>query len=343
MAKTWDKQKITTDSNETVEAQAPVIISASRATDIPAFYADWFMHRLKIGYIKWTNPFNNAPLHVSFRNARVFVFWSKNPKPMLKHLDYLKEQNLNYYFQYTLNDYDKTIEKNVPPLQSRIETFIELSEKIGKEKVVWRFDPLLLTKEIGTEELLRKIENIGNQLKNHTQKFGFSFADISAYRKVQTNMDKAQIPYIEFDTPSMETLAAGIQQLNKAWNFDVGTCSEKIDLEKFGITHNKCVDDDLMIKLFAKDKILMDFLGYKPPTLQTSLFSQNIDNEPDKPNLKDKGQRELCGCIMSKDIGQYNTCPHLCEYCYANTSKETAMQNFKLHSQNMVSETILIE
>ncbi|HAN77023.1 MAG TPA: hypothetical protein DCQ31_04225, partial [Bacteroidales bacterium] len=310
MAKLWDKIKIVTENNESVDAQAPVIISASRATDLPAFYSDWFINRLEAGYIKWINPFNNVPLYVSFDKARLFIFWSKNPKPLLKHIDFLNEKKYNYYFQYSLNDYDKTLEKNVPALENRIETFIELSEKIGKEKVIWRFDPLILTNEIGVDELLRKLENIGNQLKEHTNKLVFSFADIKSYKKVQNNLRKASINYVEFNERTMNEIAAGLQALNKTWRFkEIGTCAEPIDLKKYGITHNKCIDDDLMIKLFSKDKKLMDFIGYKPPVVQTNLFAQEPIVEYKSNTLKDKGQREFCGCIMSKDIGQYNTCP----------------------------------
>lgn len=150
------KTIITTQAGVEVEAQAPVIISASHSMDIPSFYADWFMERLQQGYVKWKNPFNGTPIYVSFQNTRLIVFWSKNPKPMMKHLKYLDEHNLNYYFLYTLNDYEQEgIEKGVPKLADRIETFQKLSEEIGKEKVIWRFDPLILTDKLGVDELLR--------------------------------------------------------------------------------------------------------------------------------------------------------------------------------------------
>jgi len=334
----WDKINITKQDGEVVEAQAPIIISASRSTDIPAFYSDWFIQRIQAGYVKWKNPFNGVPLYVSFNKARLIIFWSKNPKPMLKHLDYLDERIRNYYFQYTLNDYDiEKLEPNVPNVQSRIETFTELSERIGKGKVIWRFDPLILTEKMGVNELLKKVENIGNQLKNHTEKMVFSFADIKLYKKVQNNLRKNAINYQEFNEGRMNEFAAGLQQLNKTWRFEIGTCAEKIPLEKYGIIHNKCVDDDLMIKLFPHDKILMDFLGVKitPP----DIFNPKGGIEK-KKNNKDKGQREFCGCIFSKDIGEYNTCPHLCEYCYANASKEIALANWKQHKQNPNNEMI---
>lgn len=337
------KISITKQNGEVIEAQAPIIISASRSTDIPAFYSDWLIRRMEEGYVKWKNPFNGVPLYVSFNNARLIVFWSKNPKPIIKHLDYIKEKINNYYFQYTLNDYDKeNLEPNVPKVQFRIDTFLELSERIGKNKVIWRFDPLILTNTIGVDELLGKIENIGNKLKKHTEKLVFSFTDIKLYKKVQNNLRKNSINYHEFNERLMNEFASGLQQLNKGWNFEIGTCAEKIPLDKYGILHNKCIDDDLIKKLFANDDILMNFLGYsnQPRPEQASLFTPDLVPNYQTNKLKDKGQREFCGCIISKDIGEYNTCPHLCEYCYANTSKDIAIANWEYYKQNPNNEMI---
>ena len=340
----WDKIEIETENGEKVFAQAPVIVSASRSTDIPAFYSDWFIDRLKKGYLKWKNPFNGVHLYVSFQKTRLIVFWSKNPKPIIKHLDYLDDRNINYYFQYSLNDYTKEhLEGNVPNLESRIDTFIQLSEKIGKDKVIWRFDPYILTDTTGVDELLKRTEFIGNRLKNYTNKLVFSFADIKSYKKVQNNLRKDSVPYFEFNDRTMNELASGLKELNKKWGFEIGTCAEKIDLDKYGIVHNKCIDDDLMIKLFNHDKKLMDFIGYKPIALQTNMFVSEPITSQKKKSLKDKGQRELCGCIFSKDIGQYNTCPHECIYCYANTSKEIAIKNYKADKKKPNSETIIGE
>jgi len=333
----WEKTTVINKNGESVDAQSPVIISASRATDIPAFYSDWMIARLNEGHIKWVNPFNNKPLYVSFDKTRLIVFWTKNPKPMFKHLDYLDSLGINYYFQYTLNDYDdEKLEPNVPSTQSRIDTFIKLSERIGKEKVIWRYDPLILTDKISVEDLLRKIENIGNQLVNHTNKLVFSFADIKNYKRVQSNLKKSSINFVDFDDDTMNQFAEGLQQLNTKWGFEIGTCAEKIPLEKYGIVHNKCIDDDLIIDLFKYDVELMDFLGVK--IISTNSCKEDIIKKT-KTN-KDNGQRELCGCIMSKDIGEYNTCPHCCEYCYANSSKEEALRNYRTHKENPNSETI---
>lgn len=334
----WKKEKIILDNNTTIDAQAPIIISASRSTDIPTFYPDWFVSRWEAGYIKWTNPFNGQPLYVSFKNTRLVVFWTKNPRPMFKYLDFLDENIPNYYFQYSLNDYDKEkYEAKVPSVESRIKTFKELSQRLGKKRVVWRYDPLLLTKDIDVNELLRRVKNIGDILKDYTEKLVFSFADISIYKKVQNNLNKEQVPYIEWTETLMEEFAVGISQINKNWGLQLGTCSEKIDLDKYGIVHNKCIDDDLMIDLFSHDSQLMDFLGVKIEP--ADLFSDGSIKKT--RNLKDKGQREDCGCIMAKDIGSYNTCPHECNYCYANTSKEIAKKNYQNYLDNKNKESII--
>lgn len=334
----WQKEKIKLDNNTTVDAQAPIIISASRSTDIPTFYSDWFVSRWEAGYIKWTNPFNGQPLYVSFKNTRLVVFWTKNPRPMFKHLDYLDKNIPNYYFQFSLNDYDKEkYEAKVPSVESRIKTFKELSQRLGKKRVVWRYDPLILTKDIDVNELLRRVKNIGDQIHEFTEKLVFSFVDIDIYKKVENNLKKEDVPYIEWTTQNMEEFAKGISQINKDWGLQLGTCSEKIDLDKYGIVHNKCIDDDLMIDLFSQDSQLMDFLGVE--IKQADLFS---DGEIIKTrNLKDKGQREDCGCIMAKDIGAYNTCPHECNYCYANASKEIAKKNYQNYLNDKNKESIV--
>ena len=332
------KETITIHDGSSTEAQAPVIISASRSTDIPAFYGDWFISRWEKGYIKWTNPFNGQPLYVSFKNARCVVFWTKNPKIFMKHLDWCDKNIPNYYFQFSLNDYDKEkYEAKVPSVESRIKTFKELSQRLGKKRVIWRYDPLILTKDIDVNELLRRVKNIGNQIHEFTEKLVFSFVDISMYKKVENNLNKENVPYIEWTEELMEDFANGISKINKNWNLQLGTCCEKIDLDKYSIVHNKCIDDDLMIDLFSEDKELMDFLGVE--ITAADLFS---DAEITKTKtLKDKGQREDCGCVVAKDIGAYNTCPHECNYCYANVSKEVTKKNYQNYLNDKNQESII--
>lgn len=336
-----------------VKAQAPMIISASRSTDIPAFYADWFFDRLNKGYSAWTNPFNGVKSYVSYSETRFIVFWSKNPRPLLEYLHILEERNIKCYIQYTLNDYEKEKLEKVPTLSNRIETFKMLVDRLGKGAVVWRFDPLILTDNISIDDLLRKIQNIGDQLKGYTEKLVFSYADITSYRKVKANLERNKILYHEWNEMLMDTFAKKISIMNKErnWNYTLATCGEKINIDKYGIEHNRCIDSDLITKLAWKDTKLMEFMKVKIGCVPTpTLFGDA--NIPDKAIIlpdnhyfisahkKDPGQRELCGCMAAKDIGEYNTCPHLCEYCYANTSKETAIMNWKQHLSNPNSETI---
>lgn len=340
-------------SGETVSAQAPVIVSASRSTDIPAFYCDWFFHRLKVGYSVWTNPFNGVKMYVNYANTRFIVFWSKNPYPLLEHLNELEERGIKCYVQYSLNDYvSEGLERNVPPLDFRIDTFKRLVDRLGKGGVVWRFDPLVLTDEIDIDRLLQKIEDIGNQLVGYTEKLVFSFADIAMYRKVKANLDASGVKYHEWTDAQMTEFAERLVALNQSngWNFELATCGEKNSFP--GVAHNHCVDDALMIRRAYQDKELMQFLKAEThPMPQPDLFGDTAPLPADAillPNgqyatrgdNRDKGQREFCGCMKSKDIGQYNTCIHQCLYCYANTSVESAMKNYKKYKENPFGETI---
>ena len=349
----WQTIQIQRENGETIKAQAPIIVSASRSTDIPAFYADWFFHRLKVGYSAWTNPFNGIRSYVAYQNTRFIVFWSKNPRPLLPHLDYLKERNIGCYIQYTLNDYEQEgLERGVPPLNERIDTFKALVDRLGKGCAIWRFAPLMLTDDIDIDLLLAKIERIGDQLMGYTEKLVFSYADIVSYRKVKSNLEKNSIPYHEWTEPQMLEFAKRLSALNKKWNYTLATCGEKIELQQFGVEHNHCVDDALIIRFAYEDKPLMDFLKVKTfPMPMPNLFGESEPLPADAiilPNNtyatrgdnRDKGQRQFCGCIVSKDIGEYNTCPHLCEYCYANGSKEAAVNNWKDHKKNPFGEAI---
>ena len=349
---TWNKELLLRENGERIWMQVPEIVSASRSTDIPAFYADWFFHRLKVGYSAWKNPFNGVNSYISYQNTRFIVFWSKNPKPLLGHLDELKGRNIGCYIQYTLNDYEKEgLEKGVPPLEERIDTFKRLVDQLGKGRVIWRFDPMILTDQIGLDDLLRKVENIGDRLQDYTEKLVFSYADIASYKKVRSNLEKSRINYREWTEPQMEEFAQGLSELNRKWHYQLATCGEKIDIGQYGIQHNRCVDDELMVRFAHHDKALMDFLGVEIKTVENSLFGtepvpasairlSETQYALKKRDNRDKGQRQFCGCILSKDIGEYNTCPHLCEYCYANASKEVAVKNYKEHKMNPLAETI---
>ncbi len=349
-----NKVCVVTGEGKVVEATAPVIISASRSTDIPAFYAKWFINRLKAGYCVWYNPFNQRPMYISFENTKVVVFWTKDPEPMIEYLPELDKRGIHYYFQVTLNDYEcEGLEPNVPALQHRIEVFRRLSEKIGKEKVIWRFDPLVLTEQLTPRQLLAKIYHVGNHLKGYTDKLVFSFIDVKAYRKVQNNLVKETSYFTKDNVDTAEPegdkrmeLVAGLVKLrehwkNEGWNLTLATCAEAIDLEAYGIEHNRCIDGELMERIFSEDRELVYYLRTgKLPETSGGLFKSELVIPEKGKDLKDKGQRNICGCMVSKDIGMYNTCRHFCVYCYANTSKELVLKNREKHNDE--SESIIM-
>ncbi len=337
-------------SGEEATLMEPIILSASRSTDIPAFYSKWFINRLEAGYCVWTNPFNQKKTKVSFEKCKVIVFWTKNPKPILPYLKELDEKGIHYYFQFTLNDYvSEGFEPNVPSLEERIETFKTLSGMIGRERVIWRFDPLIVPPGQTVRDLLKKVWTIGNRLQGFTDKLVFSFIDIVGYKKVQNNFIKEttlfnrdNIEKAESDTRQKIEIVEGLVKLREAWRekgwkLTLATCAEDIDLEKFQIEHNRCIDGELMKRVFADDKVFVHYLNYgKMP--EKNLFGDALPDPKAKSKtagqLKDKGQRKICGCMVSKDIGMYNTCRHFCVYCYANTSRDIVSKNEAKHDDD---------
>ena len=221
---------------------------------------------------------------------------------MLPLLPRLKDKGIGFYAQYTLNNYENEgLEINVPKLDARIDTFKKIVDGYGLGSAVWRFDPLILTDKIGIDELLGKIQRIASELNGYTEKLVFSFADIAGYKKVGINLRNAGINYREWTEYEMLEFATVLQDMNL--NMQLATCAEKIDLSRYGIEHNRCIDPDLISRLAPDDL-----------ALQMWLFG----------TTKDKGQRQACGCILSKDIGQYNTCTHGCLYCYATNTPAPA-------------------
>lgn len=306
------------------QAVAPVIISASRSTDLPAFYAEWFARRFRASWVRWVNPFNQQSQWVSFERARAIVFWSKNPRPLLAHLDTFA--HMSWYLTFTLNDYvTEGLEPGVPPLAERLETFSKFADLVGPDRVIWRADPLLLLDGLGIDGLLTRVRAVGEKIRGKTRRLVFSFADIAEYRNVGANLKKSGIPFHEWSESEMRTAAAGLATIARELGIDVVSCAETIDLSPVGIQHGRCIDDELLYRLFSEDRELQRHLGHIPaqPTL--------AGLEPPRPSPKDKGQRKACGCIVSKDIGQYGTCPHGCLYCYANVSPDLARKRAVSH------------
>lgn len=285
-----------------------MIISASRRTDIPAYYYEWFFNRIKDGYLLVRNPLNIHQISKIKLNPDIvdfIVFWTKNPENMIDRLEIL--QDYNYYFQFTITSYDKDIEENVPNKgRCILSTFKKLSDKIGKEKVIWRYDPILLNKKYTIEYHSKNFEKLAKQLSDYTEKCTISFIDL--YKKTDRNLKDSCIEYMNEE--EIRLIAKVLSDIANQYNLKLDTCAENIDLEEFGISHAHCIDAELMEKL--------------------TNYEFKVG--------KDKNQRKECGCVESIDIGAYNTCKNGCKYCYANFNKAQVETNCALH--NFYSELL---
>ena len=280
-----------------------MILSVSRRTDIPAFYSDWFFNRIHEGYVDVRNPMNAhqvSRIKITPDVVDCIVFWTKNPYNMLMRLDELKEYN--YYFQFTINPYDKQIEKNVPFKTTILETFSKLSQQIGSNRIIWRYDPILITDKINVAYHVKYYEELAKRLESLTTKCVISFVDL--YKKTITNTK-----IINLQEPSqseMRYLAEKFVNIARKYGIQVLSCAESINLSEEGVEHGCCIDPNL----------IEDICGY------------HIDVK------KDENQREECGCVESIDIGAYNTCCHACAYCYANFNNEKVRSQSSKHHKN---------
>lgn len=278
-----------------------MILSVSRRTDIPNYYSEWFINRIREGYLYVRNPMNIhqiSKINLSPQIVDCIVFWTKNPLPMVDKLDDLKDYN--YYFQFTLTSYGKDIEPNLPDKRKHmIRIFCELSSKIGKEKVIWRYDPIVFTDRYTAEYHLKAFREIAAALQGYTDKVVISFVDL--YAKTKKNMKSINVVNLE-DSKLFEFVSK-LSVIAKENEMKIATCAEEVDLASYGIEHNCCIDKDLI------EKIIGCKISVK----------------------KDKNQREECGCIESIEIGSYNTCRNACKYCYANYSDEKVSNNCQIY------------
>jgi hypothetical protein len=283
-----------------------MIISASRRTDICAFFSEWMMNRLKAGFCLVPNPYNNKQIsYVSLSpvNITAIVFWTRNPAPMMKYLSKLDELKLKYYFQITLNGYPKNFEKYNPSKSLAISNFIAISSRIGAGRVIWRYDPIIISNTLSLDYHKKNFYDICLALAGHTKRVVVSIVD--DYSKTKSRIKSLNEGYKENQESLQQItiLLKYISEIASQNGMEVQSCAETGDYSSLGIEHGKCIDDALL-----KDQFGID-IEYK----------------------KDKTQRQACGCIESKDIGINNTCVMGCEYCYATTSHSTAVDNYKKH------------
>jgi len=278
-----------------------MIVSASRRTDIPAFYSEWMIERLKSGFALVRNPFNPHQVSKVILNPEAvdcFVFWTKDPKKMLDKLNHFADYC--YYFQFTITPYHGSVEPGLRNKREIIETFKKLSGKIGENRVIWRYDPILINADYSVDHHLRAFEKMAHLLKGFTEECVISFLDY--YQKISSNLRKldARAP----NEIEVRKIASHYSEVSSSEGMKLKTCSETVDLSEYGISHGSCIDG----------------------TLIDTLTGKRIDHP------KDRYQRAACRCVESVDIGAYNTCLNRCLYCYASFSEKAIRKNY--HSFN---------
>ena len=282
------------------------IISVSRRTDIPAFYGDWFINRLKDGFVGYVNPFGGQKYIVSLNPDDVvcFVFWSKNYEPFIKKLNIIENMGYKFYFNYTITGLPNIFECNLTDKEIAIDALKKLSDIYSPKHISWRYDPIIISDITDYDFHIKNFENIASELEGYVERCYFSYA--IQYGKVKRNFDKFQrengVKIADPNDNSKIKLANELAEIAEQYGIEMlSCCGDYLLGQKIKKAH--CVDGKLIEELFYKD-------GLK---------------------YREKPTRKECGCTDSTDIGAYDTCPHGCIYCYANMNKEKAYKRFEEH------------
>jgi hypothetical protein len=273
------------------------------------------MNRIRAGYCLVPNPFNAkqiSRISLAPEDVDAFVFWSKNPEPMVGLLDDLTSRGFVYYFQYTLNDYPRALEPKVPPTERRVETFHDLARRLGPLRVVWRYDPIIITPNTSYDFHAATFERLAGFLTGATRRVVVSVVDL--YRKTDRRMTVLSDAGFRIDPDAvtsreMRTLLAHISQVAAAHGIESFSCAEEHDFTDAGVRPGSCIDCDLITALGGHVSA-----------------------------KKDTGQRPACRCVTSRDIGINDTCLHGCPYCYSTRNDELANQR---HAQHDPSSPVL--
>lgn len=279
-----------------------VIISASRRTDIPTYYSEWLFNRLREEYVLVRNPMNIhqvSRINLSPDVVDGIVFWTKNPVPMIPRISELEKYN--YYFQFTLNSYGKDVEPNVPSKSKVIiPAFQKLSKEVGRERVIWRYDPILLNEKYTMKYHCKYFRIMASKLSEYTEKCTVSFLDL--YKNTVRNVKPLNLQDISME--QQLELMQRFSEIAKEYGIYLDTCAEAIELDNLNILHAHCIDKDRFERL--------------------GMCKLSVEKDPN--------QRPECGCIASIDIGAYNTCQNGCLYCYANFNAEIVKRNAAKHN-----------
>lgn len=292
-----------------------MIISASRRTDIPAFYAQWFINRIRAGFCTVPNPFNSnqvSHIELSPEKVDVLVFWTRYPRPLFRYLDELDRAGYKYYFQFTVLNNPRTVDPKSPDFEKAINTFRELADRIGPERVIWRYDPILFTESLDSQYHLDTYGRIASALQGATRRSVISIMD--PYPKIAKRMkDVAAQGYTALKesrlNEQINKSIPGLVEISCSYGMEIFSCAEDLDLSPYGVNPGKCIDDDYIKRIFG-----------------ISVTAK-----------KDPSQRKQCGCVLSKDIGMYDSCVFECQYCYATRSFDLAKRQHSEHDPNSPS------
>ena len=282
------------------------IISASRRTDIPAFYSKWLRSRLRAGFCHWINPFGGQVYRVSLRpeDCLALVFWTRYPKPLMPHLNSLRQQGHRFYFHFTINDYPASYESHTPRVERAIAAFRELSDSISPELTFWRYDPILLSELTPESYHLRHFELLCRQLAGYTQRCYFSFVDF--YGKTERNLRRIQREQsLSFRRPALEEqrmLAEQLRAIAASSGITLFSCCCDA-LVGEGIEKAHCIDSEVVARLRPERRL----------------------------EVKAAPTRKDCGCVEATDIGAYDTCIYGCTYCYATNSRSAGLRRMRAH------------
>lgn len=299
-----------------------MIVSASRRTDIPAFYADWFMRRVRAGYALVAHPMRpRSTYRVSLAPEEVtaIVFWTRSPRALMRWLPELDARGFRYYFQFTICGYGPPVDGNSPSATAAVDTFRRLAGSLGPERVIWRYDPILFSAHMTPSFHRQRFESLAGMLQGETRRCVVSVWD--DYRKLALRLQRLAAQGVRLRQPTREELdwlMPDLADIAKSQGMEITSCAEELDLVPYGVVPGRCIDPELLRKIFGVDT----------------------------PAGKDPSQRPACGCARSRDIGAYNSCLFECAYCYATTNFDVARYRRRQHdptAPSLLQETRVAE
>lgn len=287
-----------------------MIVSATRRADIPAYYSPWLMNRIRAGWCAVPNPFNSRQvLRVDLSPERVdaLVFWTRDPAPLLGHLEELASMGHRFVFQFTLVEYPPCMHPGMKPLPARLETFRRLADAIGPERVLWRYDPVVLTSETGTDFHLKSFEILARALEGSTRRVTVSLME--PYRKTRTRLARIGAHLLAPEEHALAGMFTSMAELARSRGMEPVSCADEAGLAGLGFSPGACVDAVLLNRLFSLAL----------------------------PESRDVSQRPACRCAKSMDIGMYDACPAGCAYCYATQDFSRARRALSRHDPDSPS------